>query len=181
MAREQIALDEITVRLAEPADLDLRMKIMGEAAAWLVAKGIDQWPSPPNVHWRRRAAADIEAGQVYLAFRDGEALGTARIVWSDPYWKDVPREAGYIHGLAIRSHLHGRDLGAVLLRWAEEHIRGQGRTLARLDCAVDNGRLRRYYEELGYAYRRQVRDRDYSAALYEKRLGTVSIRNHSSM
>jgi len=54
MAREQIALDEIVVRLAKPADLDLRMEIMGEAAAWLVAKGIDQWPSPLNNHWRRR-------------------------------------------------------------------------------------------------------------------------------
>lgn len=164
-------LEKMTIRLAEPDDLDLRMEIIGEAAAWLVGKGIHQWPSPPNEHWRRRAAADIEAGQVYLAFRDGEALGTVRIVWSDPYWGEAAGEAGYIHGLAIRSHKHGRGLGASLLSWAEEFIRQQGRPLARLDCAADNRRLRRYYEDKGYAYRGQVTDRDYVAALYEKSVG----------
>ena len=62
------------------------------------------------------------------------------------------------------------DVGAVLLSWAVTHFEEQDRQVIGLDCAAGNGPLRDYCERLGFTYYRQVNDRDYVAALYEKRL-----------
>lgn len=161
--------DDLKIRLANPDDLDQVIEIMAQAATWLVSKGIGQWPSPPNAHWRR-IAGQIEAGEIYLAFTAEEAIGTLRITWSDPYWPEGLDRAGYVHALALAGPYHGLGLGEVLLSWAMAHIAGQGRRVVRLDCAAGNKLLRDYYERLGFTFRRQIVDRDYVAALYEKRL-----------
>ena len=62
------------------------------------------------------------------------------------------------------------DVGEALLSWAVTCIGEQGRQLVRLDCTAGNGPLRDYYERLGFTYWRQVNDRDYVTALYERRL-----------
>ena len=151
---------------ATPKDLPLVMGIISEAAAWLKEKGIDQWPSPPNQHWWRRTAAFIEKGEMHIAYQDGTAIGVLRLNLADAYWPDDGL-AGYVHGLAIRNQVHGRGVGHALLAWAEVEIRRQKRPFLRLDCAAGNGRLRQYYEDQGFIYRRQVSDHDYVAALYE--------------
>ncbi len=46
--------DELNIRLASRNELALVMGIIAQAAAWLANKGIEQWPSLPNEHWRRR-------------------------------------------------------------------------------------------------------------------------------
>jgi ribosomal protein S18 acetylase RimI-like enzyme len=159
------AYDQIVV--AAPEDLPTVMDIIGEAAAWLRAQGVEQSPVPPNHHWWRRAAAAIEQDEVYLAYQNDVAVGTLRLTWADPYWPDDGL-AGYVHRLAIRDHGHGRGLGRSLLSWAAGQIQQRNRALLRLDTPAANGRLRRYYEAQGFSYRGEVADHDYVAALYEK-------------
>ncbi len=161
----------IQMRLAGDGDLTMVMDIIADAAAWLEAKGIEQWPSPPNAYWWRRAAQFIIAQQIHLALLGDEAVGTIRLAWSDPYlWPEDPDNAGYIYGLAVRGDMHGQGLGAAILDWACMAIRSAGKPYARLDCQYHNSRLRQYYEEAGFVFRGQAVDRDYAAALYEKRL-----------
>lgn len=143
------------------------MKIVAEAAAWLTAKGIDQWPSLPNIHWQRRMAAAIEQSEVYTVGIANNRFGIVRLTWSDPYWPDDGR-AGYVHSMAIRTAMHGKGVGAAILEWAMAEVRRQGRRRLRLDCLADNSRLRRYYEDQGFVHQGEVADRDYVAALYER-------------
>ncbi len=164
------------IKAALPDQLPLVMDILAEAAAWLTAKGINQWPSPPNEHWWRRMERQLANGEVYLAYLNGEAVGTLRLIWSDPYWAD-DEKAGYVHSLALRNRVHGLKMGAALLHWAMDESRRQGKQVIRLDCGAANrepeaasGRLRRYYEELGFVYFGEVQDHDYTAVLYEKKL-----------
>jgi signal transduction histidine kinase/GNAT superfamily N-acetyltransferase len=156
----------LEVNKATPTQLPLVMGIITEAAAWLVAKGIDQWPSPPNDHWRRRIERHIANGELYLATLNGEAIGTIRLTWSDPYWPEETN-AGYVHTLAIRNQAHGLKIGTTLLLWAMDESRRQGKQFLRLDCPLHNQRIRAYYEELGFTFCRSVEDHDYAAALYE--------------
>jgi GNAT superfamily N-acetyltransferase len=158
-----------TFQLATPDDLSLVMSIIAEAAAWHEANGIDQWPSPPNEHWWRRMAGHIARGEVYLAFLDGHAMGTVRLSWSDPYWPN-DSSAGYVHQMAIRNSVRGTGLGAKMLAWTVEQIRQAGKSTARLDCQAGNRRLRRYYLDQGFIYQGQIHDRDYTAALFEKKI-----------
>lgn len=134
-------------------DYDSVMAILREAADWLSARG-----APPWNHWYAdvgvRILRDrIEHHEVYLARRDGVAVGTLTIQWSDPdQWgeRGLDGRAGYIHGLAITRSVGGMGIGERLLQWAVERIIGQGRQVARLDAQASNAPLCRYYEQRGF-------------------------------
>ncbi len=159
----------VHIRQAVADDYPIVIKIIGEAAAWLQAKGIDQWPSPPNEHWQRRTAEAVSRGEYHLAYEGKKPVGTFQLTWDDAYWLDDGL-AGYVHRLAIRDHKHDQGLGDVLLERAIALIRRQERRFIRLDVAAKNQRLRRYYESRGFVCRGQVEDHDYLGALYEKKL-----------
>jgi GNAT superfamily N-acetyltransferase len=163
------------VRLAVPDGLPLVMEIVAEATAWLTAKGIDQWPSPPNVHWERRMAMAIERREVFTAGFTATRFAIVRLTWSDEYWPDDGR-AGYVHTMAIRDALHGQGIGKAILEWTTSETRQQGKSRLRLDCLAGSGRLRRYYENQGFVYQGEFTDRDYVAALYE--LALLPNRDH---
>lgn len=161
--------NKIQVRQVTSKDYPLVIEIIGEAAAWLKEKGIDQWPSPPNEHWRRRIAEQVDRGEYYLAYEGAQAVGVFGLAWKDAYWPDDGL-AGYLHRLAIDNHKHRQGLGKVLLEEAMTLIGRQGRQFIRLDVSAENQRLRRYYESLGFIYRGRIEDHDYLGVLYEKRL-----------
>ena len=156
---------------ARPADLDDVLEILAEAAAWLAAQGIDQWASPPPPGLRARIAAEIERGEVYIArpLQDGCAVGTLRFEWRDTeLWPDAAGDsAGYVHSMAIRPTLRGRQLGEALIEWAKMHVRNRQRHYLRLDCVATNIALRRYYERLRFRYCGEATHGDFTGALYE--------------
>ncbi|GIK58722.1 MAG: GNAT family N-acetyltransferase [Chloroflexi bacterium] len=156
--------------VARPEDLPLVMEILAEAAAWLKQKGIDQWPSPPNEHWQRRMAEAIQREEVYTVGIVKNRFGIVRFTWADPYWPD-DNLAGYVHSIAVRSEMHGQNLGGLILFWAMMKTKQEGRQFLRLDCLAGNGRLRRYYEDQGFSYQGEIIDQDYLAALYEREIG----------
>jgi len=156
-------------KIAQSDDLPVVMEILGEAAAWLAEKGIDQWPSPPNVHWRRRMAEAVERGEVYTVGFGEKHLGIFRLTWSDPYWNDDGL-AGYIHSIAIRTEMHGQNLAGAILRMVEAEVSQRAKPFLRLDCLASNSRLGRYYEEHGFIFQGELTDREYKAYLYEKAL-----------
>jgi hypothetical protein len=68
----------LTIRKAEPADLDTVDALREEAVAWLASKGLDQWqPGQPRVPTRATTADAIARGTCYLAYdQAGELVGT---------------------------------------------------------------------------------------------------------
>jgi GNAT superfamily N-acetyltransferase len=164
-----MARKSVHIRPATAEEYPLVMEIIGEAAGWLKARGIDQWPAPPNEHWQRRTAEQVSRGEFYLAYEGEKPVGTFRLTWHDAYWLDDGL-AGYLHRLAIRNHKHHQGLGDVLLDWAIGLIRRQERRFVRLDMPAENDAMRQYYENRGFVYRGQVEDHDYVGALFEKEL-----------
>jgi GNAT superfamily N-acetyltransferase len=160
----------IQMAQAQPADLDTVLSILEEVAQWLVAKGIDQWQ--PGSFSRQALAEHIDHGEVYLARRDGEPVGTLMLQWANPViWGDMPDDAGYVHRLAIRRIVAGQGLGRQLLQWAETTVAATGRRYLRLDCMAENAALNAYYLQAGFTYRGQKQGRNWKASLYEKRVG----------
>jgi ribosomal protein S18 acetylase RimI-like enzyme len=154
------------------SDLDTVLSILEEAALWLVRRGIEGWE--PGSFFRRRIADRIGRGEMYLARLAGQPFGTFALQWSDQeVWGDVPGDAGYVRGLAIRRGFAGRGLGRELLRWAEERAVLSGKSYLRLDCRADNRALYEYYERAGFRYRGQARVWSFGVNLYEKRVGIV--------
>jgi ribosomal protein S18 acetylase RimI-like enzyme len=148
-------------------DVDAIVGVLSEAARWLLARGIVQWPDPFP---RDRVARLVERGEFRLAQADGETVATFVLRWNDPtFWGERPPDAGYVHALAVGRAWAGRGVGARLLEWAEDEVGRAGRRFLRLDCLAENGALRRYYERLGFEPRGEVEIDDFTASLYERR------------
>jgi GNAT superfamily N-acetyltransferase len=151
---------------AKESDVDEIVDVLSEAARWLIACGIEQWPDPFP---RDRVDKLVERGAFYVARVGGEIAGTLALLWSDPlFWGEQPPEAGYVHAIAVRREFAG--LGPKLLDWASDQVREAGRGLLRLDCRTENSRLRGYYESQGFIHRGDTTVDDFRTSLYERRL-----------
>jgi ribosomal protein S18 acetylase RimI-like enzyme len=161
--------EELEVREADPADLDTVVSMLEEAARWMVSRSIEGWT--PDGFSRERIAVLIEGGEMYLAVLDGRPAGTFALQWSDrETWGDVPDDAGYVHGLAIRREFAGMGLGREMLGRAEQMVSLAQRECLRLDCVADNEALNEYYRRAGFAARGSTVVRGLAVTLYEKRV-----------
>jgi GNAT superfamily N-acetyltransferase len=138
------------VRRAVPDDAATVLAVLDDAAAWLAGRGVVQWPARFRPEWIEPGLGN---GEVWLAERDGVAVGTLTLQRTDPLWPDDGL-AGYVHRLAVRREAAG--LGRQLLHWAAAEVHEHGRGLLRLDCAAPNRELRRYYESAGFVHRGDV-------------------------
>lgn len=133
--------------------------------------GIRQW-GPGTFSRERignRIGNRIGRGEAHLFVLGGRAAGTMALRWSDEETRgDVPDDAGYVHGLAIRRDGAGKGPGRELLRWAEARVAGAGRTYLRLDCGADNRALNDYYAGAGFRRRGLASVHGVEACLYEK-------------
>ncbi|WP_165949479.1 GNAT family N-acetyltransferase, partial [Kribbella turkmenica] len=135
----------LTLESATAADVGDLLAVLDEAAAWLRATGIEQWPERFESAWVEPA---IEAGETWLARLDGVVAGTITLDWDDPLWSDVGGRAGYVHRMAVSRSAPG--LGAALLDWSAATAAALGCPHLRLDCVTSNHRLRTYYESRGF-------------------------------
>lgn len=162
-------LGTIEIDKAGADGLATAMLILGEAAARLQARGIQQWSYPPPPGLGRLLAQEIAAGYLYLArlAKSQRAIGVFRLCWVDDYWTTAAGKAGYVHSFALCDDACGYGIGEQILGWIGDYLRDRQCQYVRLDCIASNARLRRYYEEQGFHYRGQVVDGDYTLALYE--------------
>jgi ribosomal protein S18 acetylase RimI-like enzyme len=161
------------MRLAHPEQLALVIDLLTEVSGWLVARGIAQWPSPPEPELHHLMPGEIAAGELYLAWlaEDEEAAGLLCFEWHYPrLWPEDPDGAGYVHSLAVRPRFQSREVGAAMLRWAAEQVGDRRPGYLRLDCVADNWNLLRYYERLGFRYRGVASYAGYIGARFELRL-----------
>jgi GNAT superfamily N-acetyltransferase len=163
-------LEGLEVRVARSADLDAVISLLEEAARWMVRRNIEGWK--PDGFSRRRITDLIKGGEMYLAVIDGQPVGTFALQWSDrETWGEVPDDAGYVHGLAIRRDFAGMGLGREMLRRAEHMVYRAERAYLRLDCVAGNEVLNEYYRRAGFGYRGRAVVRGLAVSLYEKEVG----------
>lgn len=145
--------NSLTLEAASAADIDDVLAVLNDAAAWLRASGLTQWPERFKPEWIEPA---IESGELWLARLDGEAAGTITLDWDDPLWEGVEGTAGYVRRVAVRRTASG--LGVALLDWAAATAGALGCAYLRLDCVSSNSRLRTYYEARGFTHQGDVQD-----------------------
>jgi predicted N-acetyltransferase YhbS len=168
----------LTIRKAEPADLDTLEELREEAVDWLASKGLDQWqPGQPRVPTRATTAAALARGSCYLAYsEDGELVGTITVDdQADPeFWTEAERAqpALYLHRMIVPRRAGGSDLGQRLVDWASERAADAHLDWVRLDAWKTNTALHRYYRQLGFEHVRTV-DLGHrgSGALFQRKAG----------
>lgn len=163
-------IGQVAVSAASVDDLETVLNILNETSEWLESVGVNQIPAPFPEDINRHFEDEISRGRVFLARaqRDNSPIGVLQIDWMDMlYWPKDPTGAAYILNFAISQSVQGNSIGRAMIEWVKEFVREQGRCFIRLHCLATNLPLRQYYERLGFIFRGEVFDRNYTAALYE--------------
>jgi ribosomal protein S18 acetylase RimI-like enzyme len=134
-------LEQVTIRLAERADLPLL-----------------EWEGE-YIHFRRvyaRAFERAERGNALLwvaQAETGRLLGQVFVLLRSEYDDEVAdgRQRAFIHSFRVRSELRGYGLGRRLLAAAEADLKARGFSWVYLHVAQDNDAAMRLYERCGYA------------------------------
>jgi ribosomal protein S18 acetylase RimI-like enzyme len=168
------------------------LTLLAEAAKWLNARGIRQWPA--GGFPAARIEPIIDQGVMYVLSDGNDPVPAATVAvdgYADPeFWVAADRcdSALYVHKLAVSRAYSGHGLGDALLDWAGSHAAAAGRSRLRLDCSKDNAQLQGYYKRLGFRHVRTV-DLPHraSGALFERpatftsaghaRLGDITTHN----
>lgn len=161
---------DVHVREAVGDDLELVSSIIEEAAAWLERIAQPLWKDDEMN--REAMLQDLETGQFFIGFCDGEAGGTIRYQQDDQmFWPEMPEgEAAYVHRIAVLRKYAGGELSRALVDWAASRARSEGRKFLRLDCESDRAKLRTVYERMGFEYHSDRQVGPYHVARYQRRL-----------
>ncbi len=168
-----VSANSISVVISEygPARLDAYIDLLEEAAAWLWARGVQQWR--PGEHRSARAGLleETQRGCLILAEVDGRLAGGCLLTEIAPAcWPDTPTDAIYLSGLVVARWAAGQDLGGRILDAALASVRNRGKGRLRLDCWDGNDFLKHYYLDRGFSDRGRVREATYWVRLFQRDL-----------
>jgi len=140
----------VAAQAARPADAERIVALRDAAARWQLQRGIRQWAAGEVT--AHEVLIQILEGQWWVVREpDGSVSAAVRVIDQDlVVWGAASGRAVYVHGLVIDRSCAGEGVAAALLRWVESRSRAWDCAAVRLDCVASNGRLRRYYTELGY-------------------------------
>lgn len=162
------------MRPASVEEAAVASDILSEAARWLTARGETLWHL--NELTPEQLFPVARQGELFLAYRQGQAVGTLIYQHADPlFWPEVPAGiSAFVHKVAVRREVAGQGVPAAMLAWAQERARAEGLSFLRLDTDFNRAKLRSFYEGLGFVYvgEKRVTRMGYSlhVALYELRL-----------
>ncbi|SFL34661.1 Ribosomal protein S18 acetylase RimI [Paenibacillus sp. 1_12] len=161
-------IHQLEIRRANQDDIPKLQSLYIEAAAWMEAKGIDQWKTSDFTTEYMNEL--FEQSEVYRVSLRDEIVGGLSIQWCDPFiWKELDcDEAGYLHKLVVKREFGGMGLGIELLKWCEAHLKNNHKKLLRLDCMPRNEGLNAFYTTAGFEFRGRTDGKGWSANLYEK-------------
>ena len=157
------------------------MEVLEDANAWLRSLGRTGWGedsfTASDGRGRAQLVEAVRSNALYLGCLYIDSLGkrpepaaTVSLFDVDEvFWPGAPRDALYIHKLAVARRFAGLGLGRAIVEWAADRARDAGRPFLRLDCPRDNPRVRAYYEQAGFAHRGDLTTAGgFEAALYER-------------
>jgi GNAT superfamily N-acetyltransferase len=145
-----------------------------DAARWVDALGVVMWEEGELD--RARIEREIAAQQFVVAESGGEIAGAIRFQLEDAlFWPDLPAgRSAFVHRLVVRRSFKGQGVSQALLQWAVDRARALGREALRLDCDADRPKLRRLYEDFGFALHSYRQVGPYYVSRYELALGPTT-------
>ena len=162
---------------AIPENLDDIWLLVRQAISNMNAEGLTQWNDqyPTRDYFEK----DIEHGELYLAVDKEVIIGTIALTREqEPEYDHVPwpcKDGTHIiiHRLAVLPKWQNRGIAKKLMEFAEEHARENSYTSLRVDTYIDNPKVQRLYERLGYVQCGETHfpEQDGPFLCYEKCLG----------
>ena len=148
---------ELTVRPAEPSDVDALRSIAAAAYQPYVAR-IGRAPAPLTADY----AQAVRAGQTWVAVEDGQVAGFAVLVAGPGYL--------LLENVAVRPAAQGRGIGSRLLGLADEQARRLGLSEVRLYTNEVMTENLAYYPRRGYTETHRAEQDGFRRVFFRKPL-----------
>lgn len=160
-------------RPLQHGEIPAMLSLIHRRIAWMDAVGIRQWnvTDYDGVYPPEYYEACWQKGELYAlaAAADGSIVCAGALKEQDERWPEaLAAPALYLHHLAADPGFKGA--GRIFLREAERHAARAGKAYLRLDSAIDNPALTRYYESQGYLPAGTCIDGLYEGILRQKKL-----------
>jgi GNAT superfamily N-acetyltransferase len=162
-----LLLKHVSIRQATIADTWAISTVLIEAAQWLREQNIPVWS--PAMFSIAKVKNDISEHRYYVAEDGGSVVGTFRFQLTDrEVWPEVPDlDSAFIHRLAVlRSHA-GCGVAQQMILYAKQLTQQAERQFLRLDCAADQPKLRKIYEDADFVWCDDIHVGPHLVARYE--------------
>ncbi|MDR3645252.1 MAG: GNAT family N-acetyltransferase, partial [Clostridia bacterium] len=127
----------MTIRKAQPEDLDAVLGLCRFCVDDMLAGGIRQWDAcypGPQIF-----ASDIAGGSLWLAFHEGRLVGSLtlnteqNVEYLTVPWRFGGDRIALLHRLMVLPACHRQGVARLLVRFAEQQAAGRGFSSMRLD------------------------------------------------
>ena len=165
----------LSIRKAEPHDLDKIFDLFQKAIRVMDDLGIPQWDE--HYPTKEILRTDISEGQLFACEKEGRIASVFVLnEKSDPEygladWKYTVGRFAIIHRLCVHPDFQMIGVGSETLRVIETLAREKGYSSLRLDVFSQNPYSNRMYAKLGYAKTGEARWRKGLFWLMEKSIG----------
>jgi ribosomal protein S18 acetylase RimI-like enzyme len=140
-----MATVEIEIRKAAPSDAPIIHSLV--QAAFAEYRGVINPPTEAENETLEAVVADVEAGVAFVAWRDGEAVGTARY--------ELRPDCLYARRVAVPPENRGQGIADALMLHLEGLARSLGRDKVCLGTRRSLPRNISFYRRLGYRITRE--------------------------
>lgn len=160
-------------RLAKKEDICQAFELYRQRIQWMDKAGIAQWnvTNYLEAYPKEYYEDQFIHGNFYVLEKKFQRIvvGAVVLLQADERWSDKADDAAYyIHNLVTSKEEPGA--GKILLNAIEMLAIERGKSFVRLDCAVDNAFLNRYYETEGYVLSGECSEGTYYGYRREKRI-----------
>jgi ribosomal protein S18 acetylase RimI-like enzyme len=135
-----MAIVKIKIRRAAPSDAPAIHRLVH--AAFAEYRGVINPATEAESETLEAVMADVEAGVAFIAWRDGEAVGTARY--------ELRSDCLYARRVAVLPEYRGQGIADALMLHLEDLARSQGRDKVCLGTRRSLPRNLSFYRRLGY-------------------------------
>ncbi len=159
-------MKSLHIQIATPDEAQITASILHEAATYLDSIGQSLWKGDDLA--LSQIEQGIANGECYLAYWEGEAVGTCKFQLKDDlFWPEIPEgTSAFLHRLAVKRKVAGMGISTRMLDWAKQRARELDLDYLRLDCAI-RPKLCALYERNGFVKLREKQVGPYRVALYE--------------
>lgn len=109
---------------------------------------------------------------IITGYVGADPIAAMLLTYHDPiFWPEVPQnKAGFIHKLSVVPDYQGQGIAAQMVDFAKNEVKNRELLWLRLDCHSDRGKLRKFYERLGFRCVREGVAEAHLTAFYEMKL-----------
>ena len=157
-----IEYNDITIRKAEPSDVNHIYNIIQNRCRWLDENDIEQW-NVTRTYKQDYYLEKVKDEKLYVALYNNKIIGLF-MFQPNTHYAEYDENIAYVHHLATDKQYKGA--GKIIISKIKELAKLHSKRFIRLDNIASNAKLNEYYEKNGFKQIEILEPKDYDGKNY---------------